>query len=175
MDIQLRDFQPINDWTVDSKGVLWAGILEPAFLIDQSTGRRYLNESKRVVAIKCSMLAFGTPFVHLITAIVNIAFRILLLASCAHFWMKYEGEKNYQIKARLLEACKDLLRIAATPIAYVGLEFAALYGIVMPYDGRKLYATMERALYGHFIMAPCFQPEPMKHAFGGDIHKKNAF
>jgi len=84
-------------------------------------------------------------------------------------------KKPYSFNASLKEAGKDLLRIFTTPIAYVGLELAAIYGRFRPYDGRKLYATIERAQYGHFILAPCFQPQATRHLFGGDINNKNAF
>lgn len=52
----------------------------------------------------------------------------------------------------------DFLRIILTPLAIAGLEVSALFGLLSPYDGRKLYATIERALYGTAILAPGFQP-----------------
>ena len=67
------------------------------------------------------------------------------------------------------------MRIIATPVSILGLELAAIYGIFQPYDGRKLYASFERATYGNFILAPCFQPDPKYHALGGDINEKDAF
>lgn len=76
----------------------------------------------------------------------------------SHFWIKREGEEKYNFKARLIEAGKDLLRIVASPIAIIGLELAAIYGLMRPYDGRKLYATFERAIYGNALIPPCFQP-----------------
>ena len=56
-----------------------------------------------------------------------------------------------------------------------GYELAALYGCIRPYDGRKLYATIERAMYGDSVLAPCFQPSPTSHALGGDINRKDVF
>jgi hypothetical protein len=47
--------------------------------------------------------------------------------------------------------------------------------VFAPYDDRKLYASIERAQYGHFILAPCFQPDPKSHAFGGDPKKEAVF
>jgi len=37
-----------------------------------------------------------------------------------------------------------LLRIVTTPIAFVDLELAAIYGIFTPYNSRKLYARIEK-------------------------------
>ncbi|MBS4171388.1 hypothetical protein NEOC95_002136 [Neochlamydia sp. AcF95] len=62
-----------------------------------------------------------------------------------------------------------------TPVALVGLELAAIYGIFTPYNGRKLYASIERAQYGKFTLAPCFQPGPTCHASGGNPQKRDAF
>lgn len=172
--ITLKDFQPINRWKLDSEGPQWGyGVQEPQYIIDQSTGRRYFNESKGIVGYKCFLLTLGTPFVHLPAAFINLAYRIAKVVSGSHFWAAASHTTTF--KARLTEAGKDLLRIVAAPLALVGLELAAIYGMGRPYDGRKLYATIERAQYGNFILAPCFQPDPTQHALGGDVNKKNAF
>ena len=177
MDISIRDFQPINIWKPDLNGEKYHGYHcgEARFIVDQTTNRRYLNESEEVVGLKCFLLAFETPFVHPIASIVNIVYRILKLATLSHFWVKKGDETKYNFKARLADAGKDLLRIIATPVSILGLELAAIYGIFQPYDGRKLYASFERATYGNFILAPCFQPDPKYHALGGDINEKDAF
>lgn len=174
-DVTLRDFQPFNRWVVDQDGPKWSDQDEPQYLIDGTTGRKYWNESKGVVGFKCFLLTLGTPIVHAIASLVNMAYRIIKLVSFSHFWMPRENEKAYSFTARLKEAGVDLLRVFTTPLAYLGLETAALYGIFNPYDGRKLYASIERAQYGNFILAPCFQPDPTAHAFGGDPTKRNAF
>lgn len=174
MSISIRDFQPVNVWMPDCHGpCYYSG--EPLFLKDASTGRHYLNETKTVVGFKCFLLALGTPFVHPITACITIAFRILKLITLAHFWITREDEKNYNFSGRLLHATKDFLRIVAAPLMLVGFELSALYGLIRPYDGRKLYASLERTLYGSWILAPCFQPKPTSHAFGGDLYCRNAF
>ena len=174
--MQIRDFQPINIWEPDKTGHVWQYGNEqgqPMFLIDRSTGRQYINESENVVRKKCVYLTLGTLFVHAITGIINIAVRILMLGSFAHFWL--HKEEKYDFTGRLWDAGKDLVRIVATPFAIAGLEFAAIYGIYSPYDGRKLYASIERALYGDAILAPCFQPEPDEHFFGGDIARRDVY
>jgi hypothetical protein len=89
--------------------------------------------------------------------------------------MDKDCDRQYSFQERLKDAGKDLLRVVTTPIALVGLELAAIYGIFNPYDGRKLYASIERAQYGNFILAPCFQPDPRYHALGGDPAVRNAF
>lgn len=172
--VTLRDFQPINTWELDKDGKKWKDG-EFKYLIDKTTGRSYWNESKGCVGFKCFLLILGTPIVHSIASLVNVAYRIVKLVSFSHFWMDKKGEKSSSFKERLKDAGKDLLRVVTTPSVFVGLELAAIYGMFTPYNGRKLYASFERAQYGHFILAPCFQPDPTRHALGGNPEERNAF
>lgn len=178
MDVVLKDFQPINSWTPDLDGPTWQwgecrG--EPKFLIDSSTNRKYFNECRGIVRVKSFLLTMGTPIVHVLAAVRNVAFIILKIMILVYFWIDKDGEDSYNFKARLTDVGIDLLRIIATPLAIIGLECAAIYGVFRPYDGRKLYATIERAEYDSYILAPCFQPDPKRHAFGGDVNTMGAF
>lgn len=174
MTVTLEDFNPLSSWEVDTDGEQWdrGGAKH---VIDKATGRKYWNESENIVRFKCLLLAGGTSVVHAVAGVVNIAFRIFRLVSGYHFWPTKPGEQPRSLKERMKAAGEDLLRIFTQPIAILALELASIYGIVRPYDGRKLYASIERAQYGHFILAPCFQPDPKSHLFGGDPKKKNAF
>jgi len=178
MGIMLRDFQPINNnWTPDVDGPKYCCQChegKPQYLIDGTTNRKYLNESRGVVRVKCALLTLGTPIVHAVASIVNVAIKMFKLLTFSHFRAE-KNEKPYNFQARLASAGIDLLRVIATPLSLVGLELAALYGLFRPYDGRKLYATIERATYGRCVLAPCFQPSPQFHAFGGDINSRDAF
>lgn len=169
------DFQPINEWQLQHNGPKWKGEDSPLYLMDQTTKRLYWNESKRCVRVKCLLLSLATPFAHSAFAIKATALRILKLGTFYHFWSHKKGEKNYSLKSRAIDAGIEALKIVVTPFAIVGLELAAIYGLFTPYNGRKLYATIERALYGRSILAPCFQPNPKSHAFGGDPNKRNAY
>jgi hypothetical protein len=103
----------------------------------------------------------------------NVGYRAIKMV--ANFFVQRDGETKYNFRARFIDSAKDLLAVVTAPISLVALEIAALYGCIRPYDGRKLYATLERAVYGDSVLAPCFQPSPTSHALGGDINKKNAF
>ncbi|HEV3269858.1 MAG TPA: hypothetical protein VGZ69_04330 [Candidatus Rhabdochlamydia sp.] len=171
--ITLKDFQLSNVWKVDEVGKkYWDGT--PCHIIDQTTNRKYLNESKGTVAFKCFLLILGTPIVHSIASSVNVAYQITKLVTLSHFWVDI-GEEPYIFTTRLENVGKDLLKIVATPFSLIGLQLSAVYGVFVPYDGRKLYASMERARYGSHILAPCFQPSPDHHLFGGDIRSRNAY
>ena len=126
--------------------------------------------------VKSALLTLGTPLVHAIASIINVAIRVFKLITFSHFRAERNEDKgHYNFRARLADAGIDLCRVIATPLSFVCLELAALYGLIRPYDGRKLYASIERATYGSFILAPCFQPRPQFHAFGGDINSRDAF
>lgn len=173
-NVTLKDFQLFNTWEVEKNGRPFING-KPAFIIDETTKQKYWNESKGCVGLKCFLLTLGTPIVHSIASLVNVAYRIVNLISFYHFWKDKElGEYPYSFKERLKEVEEDLLRIIGTPIAVIGLEFAAIFGIFSPYNGRKLYASIERAQYETCILAPCFQPEPTYHLFGGNPEMQNS-
>lgn len=171
-----EDLYPWNDWEVDQEGPKWYDsskkIYEPKFIIDKSTGRRYLNETPGWIRFKCFWLTLGTPLIHGFMASVNIIYRIFKTLIGAQFWL-IRREPSYNFKARVIDVGVDMLRIVLTPLALIGLQFAAIYGMFNTRDGRKLYATIERLYYAGFTLAPCFQPDPTHHAFGGDIDQKD--
>lgn len=161
-DILLEDFRPINVWTgIELGPTLDNG--EPKLMLSKTDyeDRLFLNEPKDTIRYKCSWLTLCTPFVHLVAALVNIVYRIIKLVTFSHFWIP-KPWYYYSFQARLEEAGADLLRIVATPIALIGLELAAIYGIFSPYNGRKIYGTIERAQYENFFLAPSFQPNGYK-------------
>lgn len=171
--VQLNDFQPLNNWKPEKSGAKYCDG-SPVFIVDQATHRRYWNESHGVIRFKCFLLTLGTPLIQSVAGVINMAVRIAKLVSLHHFWSPQV--KGATFKARALHAASDLIRVAAAPLALIGMELAALYGIFNPLDGRKLYASIERGIYnGQFFLAPCFQPNPEKHFFGGDPHKKDQF
>lgn len=180
MDCSIRDFHPINHWYVDTEGEKFdccdthRGI--PKFIIDMNTGKKYLNDSTESIRSKCFLIAFGTPIVHIPCGAVNIAYRVAKLLSGYHFWScGGENENPRSCSDKCLESSKDCLRIISQPFSIIGLEFASIYGIFNPYDGRKLYASIERAQYGNAIMAPCFQPNPKEHLLGDDINARDEY
>lgn len=141
------------------------------YYTDLSNGDRYNNDDPHVIRFKCLLLALATPIVHAISLVVNLANRIAKIISFAHFW--YPSSQSFT--ERSWSFGKDVLRVAFTPIIYLGLELAALYGLILPNDGRKLYATLERCAFGKEFLAPCFQPYATYHLGGGTIGKANVW
>lgn len=162
------DFFLNNEWTPYKSGPKWEDEPEvPKYLLDRFTGRLYWNESKRVVGFKCALLTLGTPIVHATVGLALKIFNVITLSALR------SGEGS--LKERFMAFGKDVARLALLPLGIIALEMAALYGVFSPYNGRKLYASLERAFYGEFLLAPCFQPDPTCHLFGGDPSKHNAF
>lgn len=188
---KLGDFCPLNKWeevrtpTTNEEGYeAYSSYFldepnnhKPLHVRDFTTERLYLNEPTNVVQGKSILLFIGSPLIHGIASVVNMLYRIGKLLIGYHFWPK-KG-KTYNLKASLENAYFDLLRIFSTPLAIVGLTYAALYGVFRPYDGRKLYASIEKWQYNGFTLARCFQPaqyNPQKdrneykgHTFGFKI------
>lgn len=174
--INLQDFNPINNWILENQGSSWVNddTFMPTYIIDQSTGRKYWNESPNIIRFKCALLAVGSPIVQPLALLVaGVGLNALKILSLSHFWAP--DDINSSLTERIRCAFLDLVKIASSPLVLIALEISAFYGIFNPYDGRKLYASIERAYYNGAFLAPCFQPDPTRHAFGGDPKKRNAF
>jgi hypothetical protein len=156
--VKLSHFIPCNQW--EQSGDL--------YLIDKSTGDEYFHDSPRVKRLKCLALVAATPIVHAVGTLLNVANKIAKLVTFSHFWHPDES-RDYSFGERFFEFGKDLLRVAFSPMIYVGLELSAIHGLMLPYDGGKLYATFERCAYDRELAAPCFQPSPTSHLGGGDV------
>lgn len=153
VSIVWNDFIPSHHKLYSSKEGTW--------IVDQRTGRGYMNESRSAVSCKCFLLAIGTPVLHSAIGIYTIAPRVVRILSFYHFWKKLEQDK--QCVNRCLDAKEDAIHIIGMPFGLVALEISALVGVFFPYNGRKLYASFERLEYGGAVLATCFQPGSNQH------------
>ena len=174
-NITLKHFIPYSIWAEEKDGSKYSdGTAQN--IIDTHTGDKYFNEDRGVIWFKCALLTIGTPVVHLVAAVATIAANLLRLLSFYHFWKSVDAENgHYNFTSRLLDAGGNLAHMVFAPLAIALLELAAIIGLLAPRDGRKLYASTERLAYGHFVLAPCFQPEATEHFFGGDVNQRNAY
>ncbi len=188
MSVTMGDFHPCNEWIPDEKGPKRITDDKPLFVIDQTTNRKYWNESDALHRIThCFLCCLWTPIVHPIAGTANVLYRSWNLFTCAHFNTpdnqvtpldnqvppsdNQQEPKSYEDNKQ--DALHDCYRIALQPIAIVGLEAAACYGCCCPNDGMKLYASIERAEYGRSVLAPFFQPESHPHLFNGNPNQMN--
>jgi hypothetical protein len=158
MDVCRADFNLVSEWKIERSGPKCVDCGAPLYVIDKATGRRYSNESKLAISLKCASLALLTLPFHALGAIVVVAYRIIKAIS-----RFLPSRKLHHFSARYTAAGKDLAKAVAAPLAVIGLEAAALYGIFRPLNGRKIYATLERATYKDSVLAPSFQPDQSHH------------
>ncbi len=192
--IQASHFIPCNQWSevqvletiddpckrghYDAEGVLvWETkklVVQVSRMVDESTGDRYVLDAPSTKRLKCLALLPGTIIFQPIAFLLSLVNKMAKIISMAYFWYPSDNADD-SFKTRLFELGKDVLRIALTPLLYVGMILASSYGIVRPYDGGKLFATLERVAFGAPVLSPCFQPSPKSHLFGGDINTPNSW
>lgn len=188
----LARFRPYNKWKVDKKGSKWKDRPEvPLYIIDCTTGNRYLNQSKRVIRLKLLALLVATPVVHGFNTIIEIISRLYRLLTFEVFRHRYTRGRILSWKlSRYLKDAINLL-VGRDLLALVALEVATVYGLFRPLDGRKLYGSLELIQSGYYnhensyeickqllnidtgdhraLLAPCFQHSPRVHLFGQPI------
>ena len=159
-------FCPFNTWEVETKISPYYSdrSYQTGWIIDTTTGDKYDNEEVSMTRFKCMAIAASAFLAQSVALLLNLINRIVKLVSLAHLW--YPREESRSFVARLLEMGKDILRVALTPILFVGIQLSSLYGIASPLNGRKLVATFERAAYTKAFIAPCFQPGSTTHLIG---------
>ena len=146
---KLTCFTP-GKWHVDSSGPKFSNENRPMWIEDLTSKKKYLNFSDSNIRAKCLALAFGAFTVSLLAMIVKV------LAPDESF----------------TDGAKALILM---PFMILALFFAALYGIVSPQNGRKLYNEVESSYFDQWRLAPCFNPEATKHLFGSDIKKTDGW
>ena len=194
----LAKFRPLNKWKVDDKGPKWKDRPEvPLYIVDCTTGDRYLNQPKRVIRLKLLALLVATPVVHGINAsieIINRLYRLLTFKVFRHWFTR-----GRCLSWKLSYYLKDILNllVGRDLWALIALELATIFGLVRPLDGRKLYATIElvqSCYYNHedsyeickqllkinngdcrALLAPCFQQSPRAHFFRQAIEYSRAW
>ncbi len=180
--VTLAHFQPVNNWEIQHRmrrdrntgEMVQCNYFD---VVDLTTGDKYCGDTENMVRIKClALLVLGTPIVHGIALVLNVINRVAKIVSGMYFW--HESLQGIDLKDRFFEMGRDIVTVAATPLLFVGLMLASLYGAaIRPYDGRKLYATLERAFYypQTDVIAPCFQPDMQRHFFNGDLETVNVW
>lgn len=177
--LKLHHFSLNNTW-----------VIRRYVIIEKCSGEVYCKDSKDIVIQKCAALFLATFLAQTVGLSLNLLNRIGKIVSFAHLWNP--TKEPYSFTARLGDWGKDLFRIVSTPLIFVGMLFSTVYGMmVSPYDGRKLYGTLERLAYSGgyqflsisagvkdhqlYLLAPCFQPEPRTHLGGGVMGQANVW
>jgi hypothetical protein len=134
-----------------------------ARVVDTLTGDRFNNDDRSTIRVKCLLLSLTVPVLHTIAAFIDILDKLCLFMKTLRKLITYEDEDP--IMKQVVDLIKITVQIVLAPVCVVLLEFSALYGLVCPYNGRKLFANLERFRYGSAALAECFQPT----AFGDQV------
>ena len=113
------------------------------FCYDATNQDIYNNDSPTIIRVKCFALALGNPVINAVNAAVTFGTRL-------------HGSLQAAGRADIRAAASGLGAAFAAPMVWIGLEGAALLGIVAPLQGRRLYAQLEAHMA--FRLAPCFEP-----------------
>jgi len=135
-----------------------------ARIVDTLTGDRFNNDDRSTIRVKCLLLSLTVPVLHTIAALIDILDKLCLFIKTLRKLITYEDEEP--IMKKVADLMKIIVQIILVPVCVILLELAALYGLVCPYNGRKLFANLERFRYGSDAFAPCFQPT----AFGDQVN-----
>jgi len=184
IDIKLNDFWPVNRWKVDRSGVkfisndtinIYYGEKDYQHIVDETTGRLYLNENTCMTIFKGVLLIPGTAIAHTIAMIVNMVCLFFKIISFYPLWKKDPDEEVYDFSHRIKQYGICCLRFVCNPVSLVCLQLCTFFILFKPLDGKKIYASIERAQYDVFRLAPCFQPNPEYHFLNGDISLRDEF
>jgi hypothetical protein len=128
------------------------------FPYDQKTGLIYNNNSKGLVRFKFILLTFRNVIDTTCRTVYHIGKTVFCLL--ALFFCKRSRED-------IGELIRSFLDIFRAPFYGFLQQWISIYGIVSPYEGRRIYGEMERALNRHseridfrekYYVAPCFVP-----------------
>ena len=136
------DFCPFNKWDIHQEED------RAPTLRDRTTGKHYEQAGKGTIRLKGVALFFGTA----IQAGIGVGSMLLetgKVVSGYHFWKKGDGTCREKVKRGCVDSLKSVVLVGCTPFYVTALACAAIYTIVNPFDGRKLYGSIETAWTAH--------------------------
>lgn len=130
---------------------------EAEYLRDKTANRLYHNF---IVGLRLHLIFSMARTAVYDTAIVvmQICFRALKLVSFAYFWIGKKDESSYSLKGRLNDIANDIVKSLKSPFILLAQELSAMYGMINPEDGRKLYASLQRLILPKEHLYAVLQP-----------------
>ena len=131
---------------------------EYTYIEDAETKELYWDEPAYVVAMKCAGIALATPLYTVTYMVWNLAKLPLDIVAIVGSAMEKIGSqvKEYKIVDAAATFWKeiviqlptqlftDIWNIVKSPLFALGIEFAAIYGILDPFRGRAIEAKIEQ-------------------------------
>lgn len=122
-------------------------------IIDPKQGR-WMHEQMGITAMKCLMLLAGIPIYLALTIAWHafrtpITFTATLIGSFVKLVCHPDGEhlKQFLVGAPLA-LIQGMWNIVRAPFYAIAMEFAALYGVFRPIEGRVFVSQVERKWHG---------------------------
>ncbi|MDF1758622.1 MAG: hypothetical protein P1U74_10055 [Legionellaceae bacterium] len=145
--VTTKHFLLTNTWDdLEKDNDIFSGVIDPI------TNNRYLLEPISTTRKKHFVLFLVTPFIHTLAAIIKMSLNILKLITFYHFWKNLDHVKTDHMERRKNDILRDIFHILFAPLAVILLELVTIFGMILPKNGRKLYASIERLAYGDYIL-----------------------
>jgi hypothetical protein len=163
-----------GEWKTDPDGSTFSD--DPGrtqYIRDELTGKDHLNQTKGCLRFKMILTGTLATAGHTLAMALNAIYRLGKILTLSHFRSKHDEKQGSRFEAFALDAARATL----FPIAILTLFFISVYGQFDPREGKKLYTSVEKLVYGDkgWTWAPCFQPEATSHLLGGRLHSKYGF
>lgn len=100
-------------------------------ILDSRSGMLYMQEPMAITAFKCFLLTFAVPFYFVGYTLLHLL-RLPLVTLC---------------NCSPVAFFKQLWKIVKIPFHWIGMQFAALYGIFKPLEGRAVFGKVEKSLH----------------------------
>lgn len=133
------------------------------FVKDKLTGLIYNDNSQKAIRIKFALLIPRNIVENTLRTVYHTAMTAINLLKLS-FSIVRGREKRLDCIERIKQSSRDILRV---PILGIVGAFIAIYGVIKPYEGRRLYGRLERSLnrqndhvnfFKKYYIAPCFIP-----------------
>lgn len=125
-------------------------------IIELATGKRFLQEPVLNISIKCALIFFGS-FLYAPLYLSTLALRGALLpmaivAKHVSYFVKDPSRATAAGIGRALmkgpyALLKEIWHIVKIPLYVIGLQAAALQGIIHPLEGRKNFGELESRMH----------------------------
>ena len=182
----LADYNPWVTWKTKTTSEIFQSELESGkakkvvtdyFIQDASTGYCYLDEEGGLVRKKHLALLITAPFIHFLGFIIMMGCDVVvgLTALLRATTLLCQG-KLARAKHIVGQFAMRVGGIMVKPLGWGVMVASNIIGLMLPLSGKKVFASIERAVYWRPILAPCFQPlmaiQSQQKAIPADFRKQ---
>jgi len=121
-------------------------VAQPAFIIDKSTGHRYLELSSGKANLRARNIKWlcAAPIIFPIKTVARAIANLFLVVSFYHFWAP---NRKSTLSGKLTDTANEIVQIFIRTLFDAGNILCNLYGVFAPYNARKLETSLYRLVY----------------------------